>query len=89
MIIVDKMCGKHCLSENFIKEFIKVQFTGINNTDRLYSLVPRLSLRTNEKSKERGEPGRIYHVRNVMGRENLITCGTFLTLKYFCQSNEN
>ena len=25
--------------------------------------------------KERGEPGRIYHVRNIIGRENLITCG--------------
>ena len=24
--------------------------------------------------KERGEPGKIYHVRNVIGRENLITC---------------
>ena len=23
--------------------------------------------------KERGEPGKIYHVRNVIGRENLIT----------------
>ena len=40
-----------------------------------HSLVPRLSPRANEKSKERGEPGRIYHVRNVIGRENLITCG--------------
>ena len=39
------------------------------------SLVPRLSPRANEKSKERGEPGRIYHVRNVIGREDLITCG--------------
>ena len=39
------------------------------------SLIPRLSPRANEKSKERGEPGRIYHVRNVIGRENLITCG--------------
>ena len=39
------------------------------------SLVPRLSPRANEKSKERGEPGRIYHVRNVIGRKNLITCG--------------
>ena len=39
------------------------------------SLVPRLSPHANEKSKERGEPGRIYHVRNVIGRENLITCG--------------
>ena len=39
------------------------------------SLVPRLSPRANEKSKERGKPGRIYHVRNVIGRENLITCG--------------
>ena len=39
------------------------------------SLVPMLSPRANEKSKERGEPGRIYHVRNVIGRENLITCG--------------
>ena len=25
--------------------------------------------------KERGEPGKIYHVRNVIGRENLITSG--------------
>ena len=25
--------------------------------------------------EERGEPGKIYHVRNVIGRENLITCG--------------
>ena len=25
--------------------------------------------------KERGEPGKIYRVRNVIGRENLITCG--------------
>ena len=25
--------------------------------------------------KESGEPGKIYHVRNVIGRENLITCG--------------
>ena len=33
------------------------------------------SPRANEKSKKRGEPGRIYHVRNVIGRENLITCG--------------
>ena len=40
-----------------------------------FSLVPRLSPRANEKSKERGEPGRIYHVRNVIGREDLITCG--------------
>ena len=26
----------------------------------------------NEKSKERGEPGKIYHIRNVMGTE---ACG--------------
>ena len=25
--------------------------------------------------KERGEPGKIYHVKNIIGRENLITCG--------------
>ena len=25
--------------------------------------------------KERGEHGKIYHMRNVIGRENLITCG--------------
>ena len=46
-----------------------------DNTHQFNSLVPRLSPRANEKSKERGEPGRIYHVRNVIGRENLITCG--------------
>ena len=28
-----------------------------------------------KSGKERGEPGKIYHVRNVIGRENLITCG--------------
>ena len=45
--------------------------------ERSYILarVPRLSPCANEKSKERGEPGRIYHVTNVIGRENLITCG--------------
>ena len=39
------------------------------------NLVPRLTPRANEKSKQREEPGKIYHVRNVIGRENLITCG--------------
>ena len=39
------------------------------------SLVPRLSPCANENRKERGEPGKIYHMRNVIGRENLITCG--------------
>ena len=38
------------------------------------SLVPRLSRRAN-KLKERGEPGRIYYVRNVIGREDLIVRG--------------
>ena len=28
-----------------------------------------------KNGKERGQPGKIYHVRNVIGRENLITCG--------------
>ena len=43
---------------------------------QIYSLVPRLSLSTRTKNgKERGEPGKIYHVKNVIGRENLITCG--------------
>ena len=28
-----------------------------------------------KSGKERGEPGKIYHVRNVIGRENSITCG--------------
>ena len=28
-----------------------------------------------KKKKERGGPGKIFHVRNVTGRENLITCG--------------
>ena len=28
-----------------------------------------------QNPKERGEPGKIYHVRNIIGRENLITCG--------------
>ena len=48
--------------------------------------------RADEKSKERGEPGRIYHVRNVIGRENLITCGRMNELthavrtEYSCDS---
>ena len=28
-----------------------------------------------KNQNESGEPGKIYHVRNVIGRENLITCG--------------
>ena len=43
------------------------------NTVHFCSLVPRLSLCVNEKLK--GKPGKIYHVRNVVGRENLITSG--------------
>ena len=39
------------------------------------SLVPRLSPHANEKPKERGEPSKIYHVRNAMGRDTLIRCG--------------
>ena len=34
------------------------------------SLVPRLSLCMNEKSKGKGEPGKTHHVRNITGREN-------------------
>ena len=34
------------------------------------------SPRARTKNRRKGgEPGRIYHVRNVIGRENLITCG--------------
>ena len=28
-----------------------------------------------KNQKEKGEPGKIYHLRNVIGRENFITCG--------------
>ena len=28
-----------------------------------------------KNGKERGESGKIYHMRNIIGRENLITCG--------------
>ena len=28
-----------------------------------------------KNQKERREPGKIYHMRNVIGKENLITCG--------------
>ena len=40
-----------------------------------------------------GEPGRIHHVRNVIGRENLITCGRTTELahpvrtEYSCDSS--
>ena len=33
---------------------------------------PRMRMKN---QKERGEPGKIYHMRNVIGRKNLITCG--------------
>ena len=42
--------------------------------------------------KERGEPGKIYHVRNIIGRENLITGGRMNELahavwtEYSCDS---
>ena len=54
--------------------------------------VPRLSPRANENRKERGEPGKIYHVRNVIGRENLIKSGLTnelahaLWTEYHCES---
>ena len=37
------------------------------------SLVSRLSPTRTKNRKERGKPGKIYHVRNIIGRENLIT----------------
>ena len=52
-----------------------VKYWFIFQSWRFASLVPTLSPHANEKSKERGEPGRIYDVRNIIGRENLITCG--------------
>ena len=77
-----------CICQNLLMEFVYIVVivwvtTRLGLSKRtlffvlllLTSLVPRLSPRANEKSKERGEPGRIYHVRNVIGRENLITCG--------------
>ena len=69
-----------CLREGLIHEWKQALLAPLlplmllNNSWLCSSLVPRLSPRANEKSKERGEPGRIYHVRNVIGRENLITC---------------
>ena len=36
------------------------------------SLLPRLSTKNR---KERGEPVKIYRMRNIIGRENLITSG--------------
>ena len=56
---------------------------------QIFSFIPRLSPCANEKSKERG---RIYHARNVIGRENLITCGRMNELahavwtEYSCDS---
>ena len=38
-------------------------------------LTPRISPHANKRSKESGESDKIYHVRNVTGRENLIACG--------------
>ena len=37
-----------------------------------FSGSPRMWMKN---QKARGEPGKFYHVRNVIGRENLITCG--------------
>ena len=76
------MCTFFIISERL--EVLSELVNPINVTNQTFimkcmaccpSLVPRLSPRANEKSKERGEPGRIYHVTNVIGRENLITCG--------------
>ena len=58
-----------------VRKYNHTSLASLNSQNNTSSLVPRLSPRANEKSKERGEPGRIYHVRNVIGRENLITCG--------------
>ena len=62
----------------YIEEFL------LGSLLRKCSLVPRLSPRANEKSKS-GEPGNIYHVRNVIGRGNLITCGRTNELSHAVQ----
>ena len=36
----------------------------------------------NEWSKKSEKSGKIYHVRNVIGRENFITCGRVNVLAY-------
>ena len=41
---------------------------GIHKQHTRSNLVPRLSPRMNENRKERGEPGKIYYVRNVRER---------------------
>ena len=45
----------------------------MNSTNVLASFPGSPHARTKNR-KERGEPGKIHHVRNVIGRENLITC---------------
>jgi len=52
-----------------------VKVLGKSNKALYSSLVPRLFPRANERMKVKGGPGKIYHLRNVTGRENLITCG--------------
>ena len=39
------------------------------------SLVLRLTAQANKKSKGKGEPSKLYHIRNITGRENLVTAG--------------
>ena len=39
-------------------------------------------MRERKNRKERGEPGKIYHVRNSIGREKLITSGRTNELAY-------
>ena len=52
----------------------------------LFSLVHRLSSRARTKNrKEWGKPVKIYHVRSVIGRKNLITCGEWMNLPRFIE----
>ena len=44
--------------------------------------LPQLSPCVNEWSKKSEKSGKIYHVRNVIGRENFITCERVNVLAY-------
>ena len=47
----------------------------LSRTSRYLASFPGSPRAQTKNWKERGVPGKIYHVRNVIDRENLITCG--------------
>ena len=67
--------SKHFYSFSTLKRIaVSSHLVSVRPCQQLASFPGSPRARTKNR-KEGGEPDKIYHVRNVIGREDLITCG--------------